>query len=97
MRELSEPSYREVQLHDGLYKTSFIKEIETTCAMHAEDGRAPGVFAQFKTDWTVDGLDYALRQTLTKYQGFGYKDRNVFYELGAVIGNMLRVISESKN
>jgi hypothetical protein len=70
-----------------------MRDIENVCARHAERERRPsGVFLQFRTDWTVDGLVYALRQTL-RYVGFGYRDKRVFYDLGAVIGKMVLTIN----
>lgn len=81
MREFS---FAEVKQHDEGHGTNFLEQVQEVVSKHAQDGRGVGVFCQLRTDWTLEGIVYALRQTL-RYMGYGYNDDMIFYNLGKLV------------
>ncbi len=77
-------SFADVKQYDVEYNTNFIEQIQEMVGAHAQDGHGRGVFGQLRSDWTLEGIVYALRQTL-RYMGYGYKDDMIFYNLGKLV------------
>lgn len=81
---MSEFSFSQVKQHDAEHGTDFLGQMQEMCTKHAQAGRGLGVFCQLRTDWTNQGIVYALRQTL-RYIGYGYDDDMIFYNLGKLV------------
>ena len=89
MREFS---FAEIKQHDTEHGTNFIEQIRAMCYKHAQGGHGLGVFCQLRTDWTTQGVVYALRQTL-RYIGYGYDDSMIFYNLGKLVHTIFASMS----
>lgn len=89
MREFS---FSEVKQYDADHGTNFIEQIQEVCTAHAQEKHGIGVFCQLRTDWTLEGVVYALRQTL-RYMGYGYNNDMIFYNLGKLVHNIFDSMS----
>lgn len=89
MREFS---FAEVRQYDTEHGTNFLEQVQEVVSKHAQDGRGVGVFCQLRTDWTLEGVVYALRQTL-RYMGYGYSDDMIFYNLGKLVHTIFTSMS----
>lgn len=93
---MNEYKYTEIKQFDKEHGTDFIAQIELVCADHATAKLAHGVFCQLRTDWTLQGVTYALRQTL-RYIGYGYDDPMIFKNLGAVVSRIFSEMDSAMN
>jgi hypothetical protein len=91
---MNEPKFRDVVAFDEEHGTSFVADLSRICGYHARGGYGVGVSSQFRTDWAVGSLKYALQQTL-RYVGFGYESALVFKELGAKVAEMLEFMEKA--
>lgn len=89
MREFS---FNDVKRHDVEHGTNFLEQIQEVCTKHAQARHGFGVFCQFRTDWTTQGVVYALRQTL-RYIGYGYDNDMIFYNLGKLVHTIFASMS----
>jgi len=89
MREFS---FSAIKQYDVEHGTNFIEQIQGVCTAHAQERHGIGVFCQLRTDWTLEGIEYALRQTL-RYIGYGYNNDMIFYNLGKLVYKIFYVMS----
>lgn len=92
MREFS---FAEVKRYDAEHGTNFLKQVQDVVSKHTQDGHGLGVFYQLRTDWTNEGVVYALRQTL-RYIGYGYNDDMIFYNLGKLVYTIFAAMSAAQ-
>ena len=78
-----------------VHGTDFLGEMRKVVDSHALDNRGLGPFCQLRTDWTLQGVVFALTQTL-RYVGYGYEDARIFRELGALVWTIFTVMLASE-
>lgn len=93
---MQEFSFSKVKQHDAEHETDFIEQMQKVCTAHAQAGLGVGVFCQLRTDWTTQGVVYALRQTL-RYIGYGYNNDMIFYNLGKLVYNIFDSMSANQS
>lgn len=86
-------SFQEVQAYDAENGTDFIERIHAACNENGIGGRGLGGFMQFRTDWTITGPRYALRQTI-RYVTFSYESAAIFKAIGDILGEAFLTMSD---
>lgn len=89
------PTYGDIKGYDQAHGTDWIGSIRSVCERNAIPGRSAGVSNQFRTDWISHGLRFAVLQTL-RYIDHGYESAMIFYDIGGVVGRMLRAIESGR-
>ena len=92
---MHEFSWAQVKQYDLDHGTDFLGEMRKVVDGHAINNRGLGPFCQLRTDWTTQGVVFALTQTL-RYVDFGYENALIFRDLGAVVWQIFTVMLASE-